>query len=564
MKTKDEMSDLDVRKIARIKDKATSKYLEVIEFAVSNTERTCIELPPSVVNSPVSFGNELLDAGAILPKDDNVLKHLLTKVAKSDALEQRVYETQVGWTQNGRAYVTIDGVIGCVAEKIVGVNRSNKVDDASGRLSINGTCQAWRESVATLARNSSSMMFTICVAMAAPLLYAQKRRSFTICMSGKTRTGKTMATLMGASVIGIGQIEQMITWRLKDARLEQRLAEYNDAMFPIDDLETIVEKGDKAKYLRIRNVAYNLEQGWSTGRHDSFTMAHGGTHEQWRCIAVTSCEKAVVDLARSVKLNRQPGETLRLIDVPVLLDGLDHIFDRLPCDLDTSDFPKWKEHKFAEVADACEQNHGAAFQVYIQKLIAHGPTLKDYIKKGEKYFIEKVCDDKDGDVARDVAKKFGLIFVGGMLGIRYGLLPWGKTELLDAISKCYRGARDLLPDDGVVLREGTALLIEKLRSLPSLSQLKTKNSAVGDADGYCGRNIQGADRWLIKREVFNSIFASTYQRDLVVAFLIKLKRITTALKNGTEGANDLTPKGQFEWADGQRRRSYEILRKRPS
>jgi hypothetical protein len=365
-------------------------------------------------------------------------------------------------------------------------------------------------------------------------------------------------------VIGIGQIEQMITWRLKDARLEQRLAEYNDAMFPIDDLETIVEKGDKAKYLRIRNVAYNLEQGWSTGRHDSFTMAHGGTHEQWRCIAVTSCEKAVVDLARSVKLNRQPGETLRLIDVPVLFDGLDHIFDRLPCELDTSDFPKWKEHKFAEVADACEQNHGAAFQVYIQKLIAHGPTVKEYIKKGEKYFIEKVCDDKDGDVARDVAKKFGLIFVGGMLGIRYGLLPWGKAELLDAISKCYRGARNLLPDDGVALRQGIQLLRAKIQVLPVLSASKEKTSSVGSADGYRAPNMDGADRWLIKREVFNSLFATTYQRDLVLNWLIQQKRITTAVRNGEEAAAKLTPKGQFLWADGERRRSYEILRKRAS
>ena len=76
MKTSDKNSDLDIRKVARIKDKATSKFLEVIEFAVSDTERTCIELPPSVVNSPVSFANELLDAGAILPKDDNVLKAL--------------------------------------------------------------------------------------------------------------------------------------------------------------------------------------------------------------------------------------------------------------------------------------------------------------------------------------------------------------------------------------------------------------------------------------------------------------------------------------------------------
>jgi hypothetical protein len=32
-------------------------------------------------------------------------------------------------------------------------------------------------------------------------------------------------------------------------------------MFPIDDLETMREKEGREKYLRIRNIAYNLEQG---------------------------------------------------------------------------------------------------------------------------------------------------------------------------------------------------------------------------------------------------------------------------------------------------------------
>ena len=149
-----------------------------------------------------------------------------------------------------------------------------------------------------------------------------------------------MATLMGASVIGIGQIDKLITWRLTDARLEQRLPEYNDAIFPIDDLETMAEKNAKNKYLRIRNAAYNLEQGWD-GRQLLFTIAHGGGHEFWRTIGLTSNE-TVYELAHSVRMTCQPGETLRLIDVPVLFDGLDHIFDHLPAGLDTTDFNAWK------------------------------------------------------------------------------------------------------------------------------------------------------------------------------------------------------------------------------
>ena len=145
-------------------------------------------------------------------------------------------------------------------------------------------------------------------------------------------------------------------------------------------------------------------------------------------------------------MTRQPGETLRLIDVPVLFDGLDHIFDHLPPGLDTTDFSAWKKVTFTQMADACDKRHGAASRQYINKLIGRGPGLTKYITKGVRHFVKTVCNDKDGDVARDVAEKFGIIFVGGMLGIRYGFSLGAKRSSSTRSSKCYREARQLLPD----------------------------------------------------------------------------------------------------------------------
>ncbi len=554
MATEDNPTEPTIRKIARIEDKATATFLEVIEFTKSNAELGRLELTPSVVNNLSSFANALLDAGAILPKDDEDVKPLLREVARSDAPEHWVYESQVGWTSSGLAYVTVNGVIGDVPKTVIGVNRSRTLADPSGRLSTSGTWAGWRDSVADLARLSSIMMLAICIALAAPLLSVLRRRSFTVCLYGKTRTGKSIATLMGASAMGIGEIEQMLTWRLKDARLEQRLAEYNDGMFPIDDLETMEEKEEKKKYLRIRSIAYNLEQGWSMGRHDSYTMAHGGVHEHWRCIAVTSFEKSICNLAQAVGQHRQPGETLRLIDVPALLDGLDHIFDRLPSDLETDDFPEWRKETFKKIADSCKQHHAMAIQKHIHALIAHR-KLEGFVLRGINYFVKRVRDDKDGDIARDVAEKFGLIYVGGILGIRSGLLPWNRVELLDAISKCYFGARELLPDEGVLLRQGIKALGQKLGGLRSLSDVQSRD--LEKLDGYRVRK-KTAYRCLIKREVFNAIFASKRQRGLVIDWLIKKNRITTAVAKTSEPGANRRLKEQFPWADGQRRRSVEI------
>jgi uncharacterized protein (DUF927 family) len=321
MAKKAQTPDPEIRKIARIEDKVTSTFVEEIEFSVLTIERRRIRLLPSVASSFNQFKNALLDAGAVLPKSTAQLRRLLEGVARSEAPEQWAYAPQVGWISEGKAYVTANGVIGDVPGRIVGVNTSSGIKEESGRLSNSGTWEAWRDNVAKRARYSSIMMLAICIALAAPLLYFVNRRSFTINISGKTRTGKTVATLVGASLPGIGRVQDLITWRITDTRLEQRLPEYNDAMFPIDDPETMREKEGKDKYLRIRNLAYNLEQGWAMARDHSYTLSHGGIHEQWRCIAVTSYEKSIRDLAQSVNMDRQPGETLRLIDVPALLDG---------------------------------------------------------------------------------------------------------------------------------------------------------------------------------------------------------------------------------------------------
>jgi hypothetical protein len=78
-----------VKKITRLRDKATGQYLEVIEFPISKTNVSRLKLPPSVVSEPGAFGKRLRDPGAILPKGKEELKKLLAAVAKSDPPRSR-------------------------------------------------------------------------------------------------------------------------------------------------------------------------------------------------------------------------------------------------------------------------------------------------------------------------------------------------------------------------------------------------------------------------------------------------------------------------------------------
>jgi hypothetical protein len=545
-----------IKKIARIRDKATESYLEVIEFPISRTNVKRLDLPPSVVSDPKAFLKRLRDAGAILPKDDDQRNNLLSSVARSDPSEDWVYEAQTGWTKSRKAFVIVDGVIGSTKSKIIGVNRTSSVRDPSGRLSNSGSWKSWRNNVAEPARLSTILMFGICAALAAPLLAINKRPSFTICMFGRSRVGKSIATLLGASAIGIGRTDDLITWNIKDARLEERISEFNDALFPIDDLSGM-EGSRKEKYQRIRNLAYRISQGLSTARHSSFTAAHGGVHRTWRSIVLTSSEKSIRDLARAVKLERQHGEALRLIDVPAVFDNLDHIFDRVPEDLDRDNFKRWKKDTFKKLADACKVDHGKASRKYVKALIAGRAKLEKYIQAKLEYFVRHVCDEYDGDVARDVAESIGLLYAAGILGIRCGLLPWSKLELLDALTKCYIGARELLPDDGVAVRQGITALRSKLHELPRINKNAARKAHFDEIDGYRKRRKK-ENRYVIKRDAFNSIFASGTQRELIIEWLIQKHQITLATSKESVGAPSPGPKEQFKWPNGKRHRSIEI------
>ena len=80
-----------------------------------------------------------------------------------------------------------------------------------------------------------------------------------------------------------------------------------------------------------------------------------------------------------------------------------------------------------------------------------------------------------GHAASDLARKFGLIYAGGRLGIQSGLLPWKRQELLDAIAKCYNGARALFLDDELLQKRGDEVLRSFLATLPKRSKVEARD-----------------------------------------------------------------------------------------
>jgi len=259
---------------------------------------------------------------------------------------------------------------------------------------------------------------------------------------------------------------------------------------------------------------------------------------------LSSNEISLRDLAARSRAERNPGETVRFIDLPATLDGATDIFD-----LKSNVEQCWSWERWFK---ACERNQGHVFEEFLRLLITHKPKVRSLIKDYIRTFAESVGDESDGNLARDIAGKFGLVYAAGRLAIKFRLVPWKPGALHEAIEKCYYASRDLLPDEGVTFRAGKDALLSFLKNLPRRAEIDSDDNS--SLDGF--REVRACNnRCLVKREKFNSIFETDTQYRIVTNWLMASKRVTLAATS--TGSKKI--KEQHFWPDGERYRSVEIV-----
>ena len=420
---------LNLKKIALYENRATKSATERYRFTRSDGKTAEIDIAPSLAIDKKSLRARLLDGVTNSASDLKALSDEIAEAVKAAPPKHYVYEICTGWIRNGKAFVLQDGMVGKSPDKIIGIAPKGNV--SRGKTSLLGTSKQWTGSVGKLARKSTTMMLTIAAAFSAPLMKATNTDTFGICLFGRTRGGKTMATLSGGSVIGFGKDEQMLNWYSTTSGLEPHFSGFNDCIVPIDDLSKLPVKSEHERYMEVRRLAYQAIGGDIKGRHPSFDNASQTNAVHYRFIVLTSFEKSIQDLAHETNQARMGGETMRLIDVPAYFDGLVHIFDRAHADaaLNQEELQKL----FAQLTSACADNHGPVFRRYLRYLMAQRPKLQKTTLKYQHTFIEKVAGSNDNTDVADLARKFGLVYAGGRIGIDAKLLPWKKVALFDAI-----------------------------------------------------------------------------------------------------------------------------------
>jgi hypothetical protein len=210
--------------------------------------------------------------------------------------------------------------------------------------------------------------------------------------------------------------------------------------------------------------------------------------------------------------------------------------------------------------DASRAHRGVALKHFIKHVIKCRKTIEEDLAALTRQFVEKVTNEDDGHAVRHLATCFGHIAAAGVLGVRFGTVPWTERFVVRCIKQCYRDARRGLRTEDDLLREGLRILEDGVHSkLLKVSRNKfCGKGAWNAADGYCEKTNRGI-KATIRGEAFKGWFPDQRQPVIVLRWLYSKNALSS--KRGPSGSSvpSITwAENQPMWPDGSRRRSIVL------
>ncbi len=288
--------------------------------------------------------------------------------------------------------------------------------------SMAGTLKDWNRHVGDKCLGNHQLQLAVMVALAAPLLHLSGLPNFGILLFGYTKTGKTVALKVASSVMG--ERSYMLSWKATGNALHSTGLRRNDALIPLDELD----QGDPSM---VGSAIYDLANGLSKSRMSSdLKLAHG---TRFNCTMLASGESHLTDYLAKGKISVNPGQSVRMISVPVFRKhGVFHNLHGHPdggelgntLDRDTSTYFGTLGHQF------------------IAHLAEHQQMLKDElpgrIQDRAAELLALLDDVPDPSSYSHIAKSFALLAIAGEEAISGELLAWKEADAIKAVQKCFR------------------------------------------------------------------------------------------------------------------------------
>jgi hypothetical protein len=551
----------ELKLVAIAEDEATHEFTAVIEFRDIDGQIRRIEQPKSSLRK-INHLKEVLDnAGAYLSTNDQKNRDAIRALSISAAKAKRwKYAPSVGWYDGHRVFVLPDRVIDQPRGDARILPPQHQINRHLFKLIRKGSHKDWVTSVAEPAQYSSCMVLGICMALAAPLLDFLHHHSFGVLLSGPSKAGKSTAVVVAGSVLGVGHEQDLPNFRTTDPALGELPVTFNDMLMPINELG-LLKGSAKDRHQRTRDFSYGFAEGRGTTYSRFVSHEYGNCTDTWSSLGFATGEETMDQIASAAGATRSTGESIRWIDVCGVQPGAKDIFDRCPKTVSATNRTRWATKQCKSLRQAVADNHGAAFAHYIKRVIKNRRKIAGWLEQLIEEFVRAAIDQADEPAVHHLANCFGLIRAAGILGVRFGTLPYSEKFVDRCIRRCFRAARRGLRTETELLRSGLRRLQAKLNSSNVLKVIGKKASRIDKykvADGYMARS-GSTSTVTIRAEKFKGWFDDPRQPVVVLRWLQSKKALPSKPTLPAKSGNAIVwAESQPEWPDRSRPRSIVI------
>lgn len=336
---------------------------------------------------------------------------LLDYIALSKPDRTVVCVDRTGWHEH--TYVLPDTVIGVNAQSVILQTSSYQTMD----FKQSGTLDEWRREIGALCVGNSRLAFSVCCALAAPLLRLVGMDGGGYHLKGESTDGKSTVMKVASSVCGAP--DYWHTWRATGNALEGTASRRNDALLLLDELREVDPK-------EAGQIAYMLANGQGKGRarQDGEVKAR----KQWRLLFFSTGELSLAEHAAKAGERTYAGMDVRMVQIPSDT-GKYGAFENIHGYEDGKAFAD-------KLCELVGQYHGTPFRNWLETLSFNVEDVISTAKELHKKYCAALMPENAGNQVGRVVSRFALVAVAGEMATDYGVTGWELGEAYKAVEIC--------------------------------------------------------------------------------------------------------------------------------
>lgn len=394
----------------------------------------------------------LADAGLSLNASQSARQAMAEYLNVASSQRRARSVEKIGWHQVGdrSVFVLPGATFGTAAERVV------LLTSEGGRSLFNeaGTLDDWRSQIGRRCNGNSRLTFSASVAFAAPLLGLVGEESGGFNLRGDSRSGKSTALRVGASVCGgtpaAGAAGFVRAWRATGNALEGVAALHNDCFLPLDEMSQVDAR-------EAGEIGYLLGNGQGKARAGRTGLVRPAL--RFRILFLSTGEIGLVQKSAESGRPTHAGMEVRCCDIPADAGAGLGVFQDLHGEISAEAFVR-------ELALQGRRYFGTPFRAFLTRLTAavqRDPIgYADELRERAAGLSRRLHAGVPGVTGQvlSVAARFGLVALGGELASEWLLTEWPLGEATAATEACFQA---WLADRGTVGAREHAQAIQQLR-----------------------------------------------------------------------------------------------------